>query len=249
VTLILTVNGPETIWLLADRRLSYPNHPPRDDGRKVMILETTDGVSLLGYAGLGATSLGTEPADWMSNVLRGRNQPLEPLLGVLAAAVEKQLPRHLIRLPVGSAPAHTVVAASFVDGKPSLHTIDLVMEPDRRNYHFRFTRHIVEWKTSSVLKPPRVAIAGSGGLCLQRDTKWKRPLLNIVRASEDGKVSPYAVADHLARINNDVHIGIRDKSVGPSCIVARGAVGVSSTQARRVTVIPRSYPQSPAEMT
>jgi len=63
VTLVVTINGPETIWLLADRRLSFKDRPPKDDARKVMFLETTDGVAILGYAGLGVTGLGTEPAD------------------------------------------------------------------------------------------------------------------------------------------------------------------------------------------
>jgi hypothetical protein len=49
-----------------------------------MFLETTDDVAILGYAGLGATALGTKPADWMSAVLRGRNLPLEKSLEVLA---------------------------------------------------------------------------------------------------------------------------------------------------------------------
>jgi hypothetical protein len=55
VTLVVAVTGPESIWLLADRRLSYAARPPKDDGRKIMFLETTDGVAILGYAGLGAT--------------------------------------------------------------------------------------------------------------------------------------------------------------------------------------------------
>lgn len=95
MTLVLTVNGRETIWLLADRRLTYKGRPAKEDGRKVMFLETTDGVAILGYAGLGATALGTEPADWISAVLRSRNLPLEQSLGKLAEAIKKQLPRHL----------------------------------------------------------------------------------------------------------------------------------------------------------
>jgi hypothetical protein len=88
----MTINGPETIWALTDRRLSYRILPPNDDGRKVMFLEATDGVAILGYCGLGATLRGTEPADWMSAVLRGRNLPLEQSLGVLAAAIETAPP-------------------------------------------------------------------------------------------------------------------------------------------------------------
>src|SRR5262245_31137533 len=93
VTLILTVNGPETIWLLADRRLAYKGRPPKDNARKVMFLETNDGMAILGYAGLGATARGTEPADWMSAVLRGRNLPLEQPLRILADALKAQFPR------------------------------------------------------------------------------------------------------------------------------------------------------------
>ena len=87
MTFIATVNGPKTIWIVADRRLSYKGKPPKDDARKVMFLESPDGVALVGYAGLGSTAMGTEPADWMSAVLRGRNFPLEKSLHVLARAI------------------------------------------------------------------------------------------------------------------------------------------------------------------
>jgi hypothetical protein len=60
----------------------------------------------LGYAGLGATALGNEPADWMSAVLRGRSFPLEHCLGVLPEAMKNQLPPHVDRMPSG--PAHDV---------------------------------------------------------------------------------------------------------------------------------------------
>ena len=33
--------------------------------------DTTDGVALLKYAGLGATAEGTKPGDWMAPVLHG----------------------------------------------------------------------------------------------------------------------------------------------------------------------------------
>jgi len=92
MTLIVTVNSPETIWLMADRRLTANRRLIKDDARKAMFLETTDGVAILGYTGLGATTRGTEPADWMSNVLRGRNWPLELSLGALADAAQRELP-------------------------------------------------------------------------------------------------------------------------------------------------------------
>lgn len=224
MTLVLTVNGRETIWLLADRRLSYKGRPPKEDGRKVMFLETTDGVAILGYAGLGATALGTEPADWMSAVLRGRNLPLEQSLGVLAEAIKKQLPRHLVRIPRDASAAHSVVVTAFVGNEVRLYTIDMAFAPDRKSYSFRYTRHVVDSLTSAkARRPPRLALGGTGGLYLDRldrDKKRQRSLLRLVGASERGRLSPYAVADHLASLNNEVHLGIRDKSVGPRCIVA-----------------------------
>ena len=92
MTLILAITGRHTIWLLADRRLSTPSGKSlRDDARKVMFLETTDGVAILGYAGIGATARGTEPSGWMSNVLRGRNWPLEPSLGAISTVMQQEL--------------------------------------------------------------------------------------------------------------------------------------------------------------
>ncbi len=223
MTLVLTVNGRETIWLLADRRLSYKGRPPKEDGRKVMFLETTDGVAILGYAGLGATALGTEPADWMSAVLRGRNLSLEQSLGVLAEAMKKQLPWHLVRISGYGSPAHNVVVTAFVGNETRLYTIDLVFTPDRKSYHFRYTRHVVNHPTSARARarPQRLAIGGTGGLYLDRRLKnWYRSLLRLAGASERGRVSPLAVADHLASLNNEVHLGIHDKSVGPRCVVA-----------------------------
>ena len=76
MTLVVTINGPETIWVLTDRRLSSKGKAVKEDALKVMFLETTDGVAILGYCGLGATANQTEPSNWMSAVSRGRNLPL-----------------------------------------------------------------------------------------------------------------------------------------------------------------------------
>lgn len=221
MTLVVFVTGPESIWLLADRRLSYDRRlrrPPKDDARKVMFLETTDGVAILGYAGLGSTALGTEPADWMSAVLRGRKLPLEQSLGVLAKAMRKQLPRLMIGMP--GTPAHHVIVPAFLGKDPRLYTIDLVFTPDRKGYHFRYTRHVVNKPSMAKPTTPRLGIGGSGALYLMKDEKWMRGLRRVVRANDRGRVSARAVADHLANLNHDVHLGVTDKSVGPRCIVA-----------------------------
>jgi hypothetical protein len=220
MTLILTVNGPKSIWLLADRRLSYKGRMLRDDARKVMFLETTDGVSILGYAGLGATALGTEPSDWMSRVLRGRKLPLEQSLGVLADAMKKQIPRHLIRINMPGGPAHSVEIPASLENKVRLYTIDLAFAPDRKSYNFRYTRHVTHTATSHTNRPPKFSIGGSGVTYLERDTQWKRELTHLIKAYDRNKVKPYVVADYLAKLNYAVSLETKDKSVGPNCIIA-----------------------------
>ena len=220
MTLVVAVTGPESIWLVADRRLSYEGHPPKDDARKVMFLDTTDGVAILSYAGLGATALGTEPADCMSAVLRGRNLLLEQSLRVLAEATRHQLPQHLIRMPGDTGPAHHVIVPALLGEEPRLYTIDLVFTHDRKDYNFRYTRHVVDKPSTAKPRTPWLGVGGSGALHLAKDKKWMRSLLRVVRANDRGRVPQRAVADHLANLNHDVHLRVTDESVGPRCIVA-----------------------------
>jgi len=221
VTLIVTVNGPESIWLLADRRLSFDgSRKPRDDAIKILALETTDGVALLGYAGLGLTARETEPSDWMSGVLRGRNFPMEQSLRVLAKAAKAQLPRHMIQIPGKGWLSHNIVVTSFVCEKANFYTIDLSISPNRDKFPFRHTRHV-----SDIGKTPRLSVAGSGGALLASEfqaenKKWIRELLCIIRAHDRGQVSPHAVSDNLAKLNHEVHQSMVDQTVGPNCIVA-----------------------------
>jgi hypothetical protein len=220
VTLILTVNGPETIWLLADRRLSFPDRPPKDDARKVMFLETTDATAILGYAGLGATALGTEPADWMSAVLRGRDLPLEQSLAVLAEALKQQFPRHMLRIAGAGPIGHNVFVPAFFGNEVRLYEIYLVFAPDRQRRAIRYLRHVRDNRDRATRRTPRFGLAGSGGQYLARDKSWQRGLLRMIKAHDRGQVPPHAVADHFARLNHEVHRGVSDGSVGPRCVVA-----------------------------
>ena len=221
MTLVVAFSGPKSIWLLTDRRISYQGRKPKEDGRKLLELETTDGVALLGYAGLGSTVNGIEPSDWMGRVLRGRNLPLETSLGVLAEAARRQLPRHLELLPVPRAPVHNMIITAYLRGEPRLYSIDLTRPPDRNAYLFRFTRHVTNKATSLGQVAPRVAISGSGAVHLLSDRSWARELVNIVRAHDSGRISSQAVATYLARLNYRVHLATSntDNSVGSRCIV------------------------------
>lgn len=205
--------------MLADRRLSKRGRAPKEDGRKIITLDTTDAVALLGYAGLGATPNGTEPSDWMSAVLRGRNLPLEQSLGVLAGALQRQLPRHLMRLPHGVVAAHSIVIPAFVGSEARLYSIDLAMAPDRKSTAFRYTRHVVDPTGALPNRVPRVGLAGSGARYLSRDKRWIRRLLTLVRASDRKLITAHAVSDYLASLNCLTHANTVDGSVGPRSIV------------------------------
>lgn len=185
-----------------------------------MFLETTDGIAILGYAGLGATQAGTEPADWMSAVLRGRKLPLEQCLGVIAEAMKRQFPRHMLQMPRPGGPAHNVIVPAFLGEEARIYTIDMAYTPDRKKYRFRYTRHVVNKPSEKAPRTPRLGIGGSGALYLMKDKRRMRNLLRVARANDRGQLSERGVADHLAELNNEVHLGMVDQSVGPRCIVA-----------------------------
>jgi len=62
--------GRKSIWIAADRRLTANENVVTDDAVKLMRLSRTPDNALLGYSGLGQTPGGTQPSEWMNNVLR-----------------------------------------------------------------------------------------------------------------------------------------------------------------------------------
>jgi hypothetical protein len=202
--------------MLVDRRLSYPKPlPPRDDAVKVMTLETTDGVGLLAYAGLGATSGRMQPSDWMSAVLRGRGGlTFEQSLGILSTVATRELPRHLLKTRDAM---HFIVIPAFIDGiGPRHYSIDNVLDPVTGRHWFRYTSW--QYTTRPGSPPPRIAVAGSGGIYLDRLGRgWGRALLSLVAAHDRGKVSDESIADRLSKINYAVSEKVDD--VGPRSIV------------------------------
>jgi hypothetical protein len=161
MTLVLSLVGPESVWTVADRRLTDRGRVVREDARKLMFLEASNDVAILGYAGLGATARGTEPAGWMSSVLRGRNWPIEQSLTALAEALKRELPPHLAGLRVQQGPAHNVIVSAFVNDEARIYTIDLALSPDRKQTAFRHARWVVSTEENAP-RTPRFALAGSG---------------------------------------------------------------------------------------
>lgn len=214
MTFIAAITSHHTIWLVADRRLSRRGRPPQDDARKILFLETTDGVAILGYSGLGATAGGIESSDWMGRVLRGRNLSLEQSLGVIADAMKAQFPRHLRSTALKDIASHVTIAPAFVGKHTRLYSIDMAVSGSGTPLGFRYTRFTngrVDW-------PPRFGFTGSGSSHLPRGSKWHRQILQLVNAHDRGRVSAHVVADALAALSYDVHQ--RDCFTGPNCIVA-----------------------------
>ena len=222
MTLVFSVHSRDSLWVVVDRRLSYGGRrPPVDDAIKIMDLETIDGRAVLAYAGLGATSKGMQPSEWMSAALRGRGgMTLEQTLGVLAGAATRELPKHLASVPGGG---HFINIPAFVRGVGSrLYSIDNVVNHKTGQHWYRYTSH---QRTADPGSPSvRLGAAGSGGgyIARNRDRAWQRELLSLVNKHDLGKVSDHLIADQLARLNYEVHKALEaagDSTVGPRSIV------------------------------
>lgn len=203
--------------MLADRRLAYGDGRVKDNARKIFALDTKDGKALLGYSGLGSTSLGNEPSDWMASTVRGLNLPLEHVLNVLAEAAKKALPPHLQKLRFAGAPTHNIIIPAFVDGHPRIYSIDLSLANPMRDLYFRYTRHVTGKKSSQSDLSPRIAIAGSGAQYIYKQTKWAKNILRVIKAHDNGKITPSEVAKHFAEVNH--RVSELDEYVSKECVV------------------------------
>jgi hypothetical protein len=214
MTLVIAVTSPETIWLAADRRLSFSDRGPRDDAVKVLDLKTMDGHAMVSYAGLGLTVGGTEPSAWMSSVLRGRDLPLEGCLGALAEAIYERVPPHLETIPHQGLLAHHVMAAAFVDQQPRIYTIKYEKDAGSGEFGFECQRWL-DPRAGSRNVAPRVAVAGSGALVLSGSTSWARDLMRTVKEFNCKRLSGDGAAAVFAGVMRSV--AHRDPTVSEAC--------------------------------
>jgi hypothetical protein len=182
---------------------------------KLMLLERGDDAALLGYSGLGATPNKTQPSSWMNALLRDRNFSLEQSLGVIATAIDAQIPKYLFQVKGLGDRAHVVLAPSFIDGKPTMISIELDLQPKNRGHKIQFLQHVID---TTSRRNKRIGIAGSGAPSALRKIKARqRRLLRLIVAHERKKASALIVADELAHLNWDV--AQEEESVGPNCVV------------------------------
>lgn len=217
MTLIVAALGKKSIWMMADRRISFAQYPARDDARKIVKLETFDGSALLGYAGLGCTELGSEPSDWMANCLHGANLSLENSLTILSIAAFNHLPKHLSALRLAGDTTHSICIAALCENEPRFYSIDLARANGQALYCTRFVRHSAALHGTKS-NGPRVSVCGSGQQHLVKDSRWARDLLNLIKAHEAGRISAQTVASSFSQIN--LRVARSERTVSENCIVA-----------------------------
>lgn len=205
----------ETIWLVVDRRISWYGRPPKDIGVKAMTVEASDGVVVLGYAGLGLTAGGTQPSTWMSNVLRRRNLSVEGCLWALAHEMQQHLAPH-----VTGKWNHIVAAPAIVDSECRSYVIGL-SDDGRVAYERLRMKGLGDRGSRSKSVPPRAVYTGSGGRWLSKQQSKRemlRELYSLAGKHDLRKVSPLAVADRLAILNSLASEKL-PATVGPTCYV------------------------------
>ncbi|WP_319825754.1 hypothetical protein [Thalassovita sp.] len=188
------------------------------------MVEVTDGIAMMGYAGLGATAFGSQPSQWVSNVLRGRHHPLEQMLGIVADAMKREFIPHMDGIRDTQQRRHSFIIPALLKDRHHIYTIDMVHT--NGEYRFRYTRHIMGGALTPLQVTVPIGLAGSGAMPLLRRDHWQRPLLRMVKAYNRKKITGRAVAEHLAQIAYSSYLETADGTVGPDCLVVwRNAKG------------------------
>jgi hypothetical protein len=225
MTFFCGITGYRSLWAVVDRRLSSGTRVVADDAVKLMALDTRDARALLVYAGLGATRARTQPSQWMSNVLRGRDVTLEASLGLLCDAILREFPPHLAGFP-RKQQGHVVFASAFAGTEPRAYQIQLAPVLAQPGFAWRYVRRTMGDGALPPSRPFRATLGGSGarlfenlrGEKLDKWVKERRDIFRLIKACEHERIPPEIVATSLASLN--LRVSRSDPGVGPRCIVA-----------------------------
>lgn len=212
MTFVVSLVSRDTIWLAADRRISWADKHS-DHGVKIMTMETSDGVAILGYAGLGETPQGNQPSEWMADVLRGFNLSMDEALWKLAHEIQQHLLAHLLDL--GN---HLILVPAFVDGESRVYGVGLSEDGQVGYTKLRLEDPLYPAHLSPA--PPRVMYTGSGGNWFakrQLKRRWVRELCSLTKQHDARRISDYAMSDRLAALNLQVSHSV--DNVSPDCVV------------------------------
>lgn len=220
MTLILSIQTSQSIWLLADQRLSSGAGAANEGAVKAAMLSTPDGDAIIGYAGLGVTAKGTQPSDWIANVLRGQNISLEESIILLGDALKTEFPNHLGMINFEEQRKHVFVVTAILDRDGS-RLFRITLDGSTGDYIRSFESDIRSKSKFGFDYRTPFCIAGSGARVLERNQEWKRQLLQLVRSYNQRRISAAPVNKFLAELCLKVHKECHDRSVGPNCLIAR----------------------------
>lgn len=216
MTLIIALHGKSSVWLLADRRLTWPNRR-LDNACKLITLTAMDGRGIMAYSGLGSSSKGTEPSEWMRDILIGHpGATVEQSLSLIWNAMKRELPKHLALMK--GAQIHQLMATAIVNDQVRFYGAALELQPGMKTSGYC---SLISADERGV--PPRLCFAGSGSFSMPTLSSWDRDLFRTLAAFEAGKVGARNITDRLARIN--YLTSLRDASVSPESIVVWSKVG------------------------
>lgn len=177
------------------------------DARKIVGIDSTDGLALVSYAGLGMIS-GLDPSDWVTSVCQGVQTDLRGYMMCLAEAMKEVDP-----VERSAAPGHLFVAAGVVDGQPVLYSL-VAGSAGRLSLRY-FER------------PNTFMIAGAGRASLQNTddklTDEAHELRDWIRKVETEDAHPREVTDRLAKW--DAATSRETENAGSRAIVAYRLVG------------------------
>jgi len=210
MTFAVVLSSRTAIWACADRQLTVRQSAPHSSkaGVKITCIETSDGMALLTYAGIGRVH-DTQVSRWVYRTLRGINMSLERSLEHVWSAGQRRLLGHARRAGTG----HLFIASAIRDGKHYVYVIDLLKQDAPQVIR-------IEPRTRTNVK---IAIAGSGALVAQRyETSRMRQLGRLVRQYERANISAAFIASQLAALN--VTVSKRAREAGDNTISAESVV-------------------------
>lgn len=222
MTFVLARTGEKSIWLMADTRLTASSGASfHDDGVKLLALDVPEGPCLIGYAGLGSTSAGTQPSEWMARVLTGVNLTLEQSIDTIARAMTEQFPQHSGATPNRAIVNHQVVAVAFSEKRARRFIIRLVPNQIGDGSAFRWTEIL------SSEDQPFLATGSFRAIPLEVGSEFSflrgwaeeelKRIEGLVKEAEEGRLPYHEVAKEFARLNYRIHS--EDDTVGPKCTV------------------------------
>lgn len=240
MTLTIGAITRDEIWMVCDRRLSFLDKGPIDDAIKVFELVATDGVMLVSYAGLGITVGGMQPSEWLSNSLRNLEVTINQALGLIADNVEKYFAPQM-RTVAWSSPFHWFHIVTRVGDQTSAYYIALARHPATGQIHIEKKVALVDLRRK---RGPKKHIQVFGTTL----SKWEfRALCRALSERAGGRLSPSATAKQLGAVNFEVFSRLKEKTVGPRCVVVfKDKLGGGQTWFYTGTQQDRTTPGIPA---